>query len=177
VSAPEVAALEDGVHLSFHDLGAYTVRASLDGSVVTPMAAGSRAERFQLPPGEYVLACDRGSVEPGSTAPLTVLDPNGLFQTTKLDCDCRCSWLFDVPHWEQDPIRSIRAHLELEPTDRVEPRGYELLSMTTRPDEHGWFVVVRDGKSIARIDLTAASGGGGVTACADLLPKRERPSW
>ena len=176
VSAGQVVAQQDGVHVSVGRLGSYTLRAEIDGSTYESVEAGSGAERFQLPPGNYTLLCDEGTGTASATTSLTVLDPGGWFQAPKLGCDCTCNWLFGVPHWERDPIALIGAQLELRPGDRIEPRGYESLSMRPGPDEKGWFVVVRDGEGIARMLMTAGSGGGDLAACTDVLPENG-PTW
>jgi hypothetical protein len=176
VSAGQVVAQQDGVHLSVGKLGAYAMRAELDGSTYETVQAGSRAERFQLPPGEYTLLCERGTDTATATARLAVLDPEGWYRPPTLGCECTCHWLFGVPHWERDPISLIGAQLELRPDDRIEPRGYESLSMKPGPDETGWFVVVRDGQGIANMRLIAGSGGGDLAACTDVLPENG-PTW
>ena len=177
VSTPRVLAQQDGVHLSIGRLGAYILRAELDGSTFEIMRAGSRAERFQLPPGDYTLQCAEGTDTATATASLTVLDPEGWFQSPTLGCECTCHWLFGASHWVRDPIPLIGAQLELHPGDRLEPRGYESLSMKPGPDETGWFVVVRDGEGIAKIRMTAGSGGGDLEACADVFPETGGPNW
>jgi hypothetical protein len=174
VETPAVKPQTDGVHLEIvNETGA-------DLTLVLPTMgtgapAGTSTQVVDLGPGEVTVACAApemlGDVEP-PTAPLEVVDEDGIWVSTLLTCPEQFSSVTDYVVGARgetsDPLEAARKAVEgygLEPDDVFERAGY--------PDaEVARVRLVRDGEPLAVVDLVDDGTGKWletmVTGCSSL---------
>ncbi len=176
VETPEVAASPDGVHVEIrNETGteqAIHVEAgeSGQGEGVPP---GTQERVWALPPGPVTVTCFDPAVEPAEQAAATfeVVDPDGLWVPTGLDCaevtGSVLDYMAGAPGVQGDPADVARASSEVDVArdDVVELAGY--------PEADGGATVrvLRDGRAIALVGLAPSEDGGWlvttVSRCAD----------
>ena len=174
VETPEVAASRDGVHFEIrNESGAErVVHVQAGGSVQGEgLPAGMHTRVWALPPGPATVTCDETAGDPGEQggADFEVVDPDGLWVPTELDCEDVSNAILDyeagTPGKTGEPADVVRAErsTELEESDVVEPAGYP--GVRDSPVVR----VVREGRVVATVTLMPAEGGGWlvstVTAC------------
>ncbi len=165
VETPEVAASRDGVHLEIrNESGAERVvhvRTS-DSAQGEGFHAGTHTRVWALPPGPATIGCDDPARAPEEQAgaPVEIVDPDGVWISTALDCDSVSTATLDyfagAPGRKGEPAEVVRAEsgAQLEPGDVVERAGY--------PEARDAPVVrvVRDGRAIAAVTLMPTDDGG-----------------
>jgi hypothetical protein len=84
-----------------------------------------------LGPGEYLIGCRDGDrdLELAARAPLTILDPNGVWVDDRLTCTDRVTGSYtpgeDAAGERGDLVAALRRHMTgLQDGDRIEPAGY-----------------------------------------------------
>jgi hypothetical protein len=174
IEARTVKPQRDGVHLGVvNETGADLTLVLPTMSTGAP--AGTSTQIVDLGPGELTVACAApdtlGDVEP-PTAPLEVVDEDGIWVSTLLDCPDQFSSVADYAVGARgktsDPVEVARNALEgygLEPDDVLERAGY--------PDAQVVRVrLVRDGEPLAIVDLLDDGTGkwleSMVTGCSSL---------
>ncbi len=153
----------DGVHVVIDNRSGRNLGFAYEGAYLT--GGGGGADRgktrlvLDLPPGPAKLRC----VGPGQDAgweTLQVVDPGGTWTSRELDCRTpRYGGDYAVaPKSDpREPMVVARDYLDPRPEDEVVPAGYPEAETRT-------FVLVRDGRRIARVDLLDASLAGGEAA-------------
>jgi hypothetical protein len=162
-STSAVIAQPDGVHVAVTNTGgspvSFSVELGGDGA-----APGERTEAvWQLPPGETQVTCSvivEGGPGVASSASLNVVDPNGYFVPTHLDCAGGEAY-GEAPAYAEgatgvagDPIQVVRDHVSgLEFDDAVERAAY--------PESQEPVVrIVRDGATVGLVTLFDDGHGG-----------------
>jgi hypothetical protein len=171
VETPEAAASRDGVHVEVrNETGAErVVHVQSAGSVQGEgFAAGIHTRVWPLPPGSATVTCDETAGDPDlqDGAAFEVVDPEGLWVSTELDCEEVSTAMPDyeagTPGIPGEPTDVVRAEnvADLEKSDIVEQAGY--------PDAEDAPVVrvVRDGRVVATVTLMATEDGGWLVATA-----------
>ncbi len=180
---------QDGVHLLINN--ASTDRwIEFGPGHETPMTVGSNWSRsYRVDPGkkrELVILAGPGvghvscsqdarrrlslPLAGGGAARLQIVDPEGLWGPPKLACR-RSDWIrFDVHGYSAQPSRSlpmtqeIRMNLpSIRPSDDVRIAGYPGAQYIWKIGP--WYVVVRDGKSIASVWFWQVDGAATINTC------------
>ena len=171
VETPAVAARRDGVHVEIRNesRAERVVHVQSAGSVQGEgFPAGTYTRIWALPPGPATVTCDEPAGDPGEQdgAAFEVVDPEGLWVSTELDCDevsvAMPDYEAGTPGRKGEPADVVRSgtDLPLEESDVVEPGGYPgtVDSPVVR--------VVRDGRVVATVTLMPTEDGGWLVATA-----------
>jgi hypothetical protein len=169
---PTIRPQSDGVHFRVNNRTntplAFSVRYAGGGGgthappgTSEPTSPESDASGWMIPPGLVEVTCrdlPGESTSPGHGASLNIIDEDGVWVSTKLDC---AEVTGNTPDYGSEataefgsPVEIARRHFEgLQSTDRVESAGY--------PDERFPAVrVVRGGRVIAVAEFTPYDSGG-----------------
>ena len=179
VETPAVKPQADGVHLEVVNETGGDLALALP-TMGTGAPAGTSTQIVDLGPGELTVSCSApetlGEAEP-PTATLEVVDEDGIWVSTVLDCPEQFSSVADYAVGAKgetsDPLEAARKAVEgygLEPDDVFEPAGYpEAEVVRVR--------LVREGEPLAVVDLIDDGTGkwlqSMVTGCSSLedLPR------
>ncbi len=115
--------------------------------------AGTSTQVVDIEPGAVTVSCSDPATEPGAGEALEVVDEDGIWVSTRLECAEQFSQVLDYIQGASgettDPLEAARKAVEgfgLEPDDVFERAGY--------PDTDTARVrMVRDGEPIAIVDL------------------------
>lgn len=176
VETPSVKPQADGVHFEVvnetdgeRSLAVESAQGTGQGLGVP---AGTSLQVLDIEPGAVTVSCSDPTVEPGPGEALEVVDEDGIWVSTRLDCEEQFSQVVD---WFQgasgetaDPVEAAKKAVEgfqLEADDVFERAGYpETTTVRVR--------MVRDGEPIAVVDLTDDGTGkwlvSMVTGCSEL---------
>jgi hypothetical protein len=176
VETPAVKPQGDGVHLEIvNETGGARAFAATDdqgGGLGGNAPAGTSTQVVDLGPGTLKVSCEDPETEPGPGEPLEVVDEDGVWVSTTLDCPEQFSTVIDYVMGAEgesaDPLEAARKGLEgyrVEPDDTFELAGYpEAESINVR--------LVRDGESLAVVHLVPDGAGKWlvdmVTGCSSL---------
>jgi hypothetical protein len=174
IEPPAVKPQRDGVHLEIVNETGSDLTLGLP-LLSTGAPAGTSTQVVDLGPGEFTVTCSGPETladgEPPD-APLEVVDEDGVWVSTLLDCPDQFSSVADYAVGARgktsDPVEAARNALEgygLEPDDVLERAGY--------PDAEVVRVrLVRDGEALAVVDLLDDGTGkwleSMVTGCSSL---------
>lgn len=134
--------------------------------------AGTSTQVVDIEPGAVTVSCSDPATEPGAGEALEVVDEDGIWVSTRLECAEQFSQVLDYIQGASgettDPLEAARKAVEgfgLEPDDVFERAGY--------PDTDTARVrMVRDGEPIAIVDLIDDGTGkwlvSMVTGCSSL---------
>lgn len=176
VETPRVRPQADGVHLEVvnESGGERLLEVSTAGGEAAgaPAPEGTQVQVVDFAPGSVTVACEDPATGEGEGAPLEVVDEDGIWIATTLDCTIGFASAIDYVQGAKgetsDPIEAARAHLEdydLRPGDVLERAGYpEAETQRVR--------LVREGETLAVVDLFDDGAGrwlvGGVNGCSTL---------
>ncbi len=155
----------------------FTVRFGDGGGIGENAPMGESTHIVQAPPGTVEIGCypDAQAIAEPELEPFEVIDADGLYRSTELDCSSVTSGISDyvegTPGELGDPVDLARSRFDdvigLTDDDVVERAGY--------PESDQPVVrLVRDGKTMATIDYRPADGGGWLeetfSRCDELVP-------
>jgi hypothetical protein len=176
VETPAVKPQGDGVHLEIvNETGgerAFSATDAQGGGLGGNAPTGTSTQVVDLGPGTLTVSCEEPETEPGPGEPLEVVDEDGVWVSTRLDCEEQFSAVLDYVMGAEgesaDPLDAARKGLEgyrIEPDDVFELAGYpEAESINVR--------LVRDGESLAVVHLVPDGAGKWlvdmVTGCSSL---------
>jgi hypothetical protein len=176
VATPEVAAGRNGVRVEIrNETDAERVVHVQSAGLVQGegFPVGTHTRVWALPPGPATVTCDETAGDPGEEdgAAFEVVDPDGLWVSTELDCDevsvAMPDYEAGTPGSKGEPADVVRSGTDvpLEESDVVEPAGYPGL------EDAPVVRIVRDGRVVGTVTLMPTEDGGWlvstVTRCAD----------
>jgi hypothetical protein len=176
VETPSVAPQSDGIHFEIvNETGSersVAVQNAQGTGTGMGVPAGMSTHVVDVEPGALTISCSDPTAEPGTGAPLEVVDEEGFWVSTRLGCAEQFSQVVDYLQGASgettDPLQAARKAVEgfgLEPDDVFERAGYPETD-TTRVR------MVRDGEPIAVVDLIDDGTGKWlvtmVTGCSSL---------
>jgi hypothetical protein len=176
LETPSVRPQPDGVHFDVENktdaersLSVQNAQGTGAGLGVPP---GASRQVFDVEPGDVTVSCSDPSVEPSPGETLEVVDEDGVWVSTRLECEEQFSQVVDYIQGAtgetSDPLQAARKAVEsfgLEESDTFERAGY-------RGAEIARVRMVRDGEPIAIVDLLDDGNGkwlvSMVTGCSSL---------
>ena len=176
LETPSIRPQADGVHFDVENktegersLSIQNVQGTGVGMGVPP---GASRQVLDVEPGDVTVSCSDPAVEPGPGETLEVVDEDGVWVSTRLECEEQFSQVVDYIQGAtgetSDPLQAARKAVEgfqLEETDVFERAGY-------RGAETARVRMVRDGEPIAVVDLIDDGNGkwlvSMVTGCSSL---------
>lgn len=177
IETPAVKPQPDGVHLELVNETEQELTFSIEdpsgGGMGAGAPRGTSTHVADVDPGRMTLACYDPLTEDGGegeTTPLEVVDEDGVWVSTRLDCRKQFSSVIDyalnATGETSDPVEAARTALEaysLEPDDVVEPAGYPEADVRQ-------VRLVSGGETLAVVQLIDDGAGrwlvGGVTGCS-----------
>jgi hypothetical protein len=177
IETPAVKPQRDGVHVRFvNETGkelAFSIEDPSEGGMGAGAPQGTSTQVVDLHPGTVSIACYDAYTEDGSEvakAPLEIVDEDGLWASTRLDCVAGFSGTSDyVPEarGKANPLKAAQEALAgyMQEDDVVEPAGY--------PDTaNRIYRLVRAGETLATVSLFREGADGWladtVTGCSSL---------
>ncbi len=175
VETATVAPQADGVHVEIvneTDAERSFSLTAADTGMGFPAPPGTTEQVVDLGPGALTVGCDDPAVEPGPGEPIEIVDPEGLWVSTRLACAEQFSAVTDYIQGAKgetaDPLEAARKAVEgygLEPDDVFEPAGYPEAEVPK-------VRLVRAGEPLAIVDLMDDGSGkwlvGTITGCSSL---------
>ena len=176
VETPSIKPQADGVHFEVvnetdgeRSLSIESMRGTGVGMGVP---AGASTQILDVEPGEVTVSCSDPSVEPGAGESLEVVDEDGVWVSTRLECEEQFSQVVDYIQGATgettDPLQAARKAVEgfqLEADDTFERAGYP-------ETETARVRMLRGGEPIAIVDLIDDGTGkwlvSMVTGCSSL---------
>lgn len=163
VETPAVRPRGDGIHVELvNETGAersFAATSAEGGGLGVAAPTGKSVQVLDLEPGALTVACPDPGTGEGDGAPLEIVDENGIWVSTLLDCGQAFSQVVDFAPDARgetsDPVEAARTALEgyrLEPDDVLEPAGYP---ETELPKVR----LVRDGEVLAVVQLVDDGAG------------------
>jgi hypothetical protein len=176
VETSSVTAQPDGIHFEIvNETGSersVAVQNAQGTGAGMSVHAGTSTHVVDVEPGALTISCSDPTAEPGTGAPLEVVDEDGVWVSTRLECEAQFSQVVDYIQGASgettDPLEAARTAVEdfgLEADDVFERAGY--------PDTDTTRVrMMRDGEPIAVVDLLDDGTGkwlvSMVTGCSSL---------
>jgi hypothetical protein len=176
VETPVIEAQADGIHLLVDDVSGgkwLVLRSPRDASKSSYRLEEGQQRRIRAfsSPGLGLVSCAAGAKRVGRRASferIKVADPQGVWGDPRLSCHQRDATRFDVhgytgtyPH--QTTAAEVRQNLpSLRPSDDVQRAGYPRVDMWKIGR---WFVVVRNGQTIATVTFWQVDGATTIYAC------------
>lgn len=172
LSTPVVRPRADGVHVRTTNPTGDTRSIQVEDIGGDNAVAGVSESIWQVAPGTVRVRCFDTLLDNGldvGWVSLTIVDPEGVFQPTTLDCVGDrvredIDYAANAEGRMGDPVELTKALVTtVRPSDKVESAGYPAA-------ETRLVRVIRDGRAIAIAEWTPAQGGGwsrtGATVCA-----------
>jgi len=169
-----VVAGPSGVKVSLPDAGhADNVRfEALEGQEMSGLKVPlqPRPSRFpiSLEPGSWTVGCIAPELGQESTVRIQVLDPSGLWASPGVECEVAHRVDLALQPAASTLKNAVRQALVLPPGDEVRSPTYPRAATTLSLPAH--LVVVRDGGTIAALDVTTGGIAGDVCDFANLEP-------
>ena len=176
LDTPSVRPQVDGVHFDVENKTDAERSLSISNPQGTGVGLGvppgSSRQVLDVEPGNVTVSCSDPAVEPGPGETLEVVDEDGVWVSTRLECEEQFSQVVDYIQGAtgetSDPLQAARKAVEgfgLEPHDTFERAGYP-------ETETARVRMVRDGEPIAVVDLIDDGSGkwlvSMVTGCSSL---------
>jgi hypothetical protein len=176
LDTPSVRPQVDGVHFDIDNKTDAQRSLSISNPQGTGVGMGvppgPSRQVLDVEPGSVTISCSDPAVEPGPGETLEVVDEDGVWVSTRLECEEQFSQVVDYIQGAtgetSDPLQAARKAVEgfgLEETDVFERAGY-------RGAETARVRMVRDGEPIAVVDLIDDGKGkwlvSMVTGCSTL---------
>jgi hypothetical protein len=176
IETPSIKPQPDGVHLEVVNETdgerSLSIESAQGTGVGMGVPAGTSTQILDVEPGNVTVSCSDPSVEPGAGESLEVVDEDGVWVSTRLECEEQFSQVVDYIQGATgettDPLQAARKAVEgfqLEADDTFERAGYP-------ETETARVRMVRDGEPIAIVDLIDDGTGkwlvSMVTGCSSL---------
>ena len=176
VETPSIKPQADGVHFEVVNETdgerSLAIESAQGTGVGMGVPAGDSTQILDVEPGDVTVSCSDPSVEPGAGESLEVVDEDGVWVSTRLECEEQFSQVVDYIQGATgettDPLEAARKAVEgfqLEADDTFERAGYP-------ETETARVRMLRDGEPIAIVDLIDDGTGkwlvSMVTGCSSL---------
>jgi len=176
VETPSIKPQADGVHFEVVNETdgerSLAIESAQGTGVGMGVPAGDSTQILDVEPGDVTVSCSDPSVEPGAGESLEVVDEDGVWVSTRLECEEQFSQVVDYIQGATgettDPLQAARKAVEgfqLEADDTFERAGYP-------ETETARVRMLRDGEPIAVVDLIDDGTGkwlvSMVTGCSSL---------
>jgi len=176
VETPSIKPQADGVHFEVVNETdgerSLAIESAQGTGVGMGVPAGDSTQILDVEPGDVTVSCSDPSVEPGAGESLEVVDEDGVWVSTRLECEEQFSQVVDYIQGATgettDPLQAAKKAVEgfqLEADDTFERAGYP-------ETETARVRMLRDGEPIAIVDLIDDGTGkwlvSMVTGCSSL---------
>jgi len=176
VETPSIKPQADGVHFEVVNETdgerSLAIESAQGTGVGMGVPAGDSTQILDVEPGDVTVSCSDPSVEPGAGESLEVVDEDGVWVSTRLECEEQFSQVVDYIQGATgettDPLQAAKKAVEgfqLEADDTFERAGYP-------ETETARVRMLRDGEPIAVVDLIDDGTGkwlvSMVTGCSSL---------